>query len=237
MPTKISAIETLVRQNPLIETTAKFWTSAELTSTIIAGIKDLWRDIVDLKQSHFLTIDDQNVTLPANSSTLNGVPQDVHKVYLIEPRDITESSTNVGIIFKPLDYNDTKFQGARSRSAIDPSNDLIYYDITGAGAPVGSPVIRVAPQVNSAMNVTFCYIPILPLMTTDSDIPIPGECDNALMAWCGAFARAKEREDRSPDPAWLAIYATEKQHLLQSLGLRQLQEPTFTDAVFESNWP
>ena len=73
-------------------------------------------------------------------------------------------------------------------------------------------------------------------MTSASNNPIPGESDNAVVAWTVAYARAKEREDRSPDPNWLAVYATEKQHLLQSLGLRQLQEPEFADAMFMSYW-
>ena len=57
-----------------------------------------------------------------------------------------------------------------------------------------------------------------------------------MVAWTVAFARAKEREDLSPDPGWLAIYSTEKQHLLQSLGLRQYHEPSYVNAIFEEYW-
>jgi len=57
-----------------------------------------------------------------------------------------------------------------------------------------------------------------------------------LIAWTVAFARAKESEDRSPDPNWLSVYATEKAHLLGSLGLRQLQEPEFAQAMFSEFW-
>ncbi len=56
------------------------------------------------------------------------------------------------------------------------------------------------------------------------------------MAWTVAFARAKERDDRSPDPNWLAVYATEKSHLLESLGLRQYQEPTYVEAIYNNYW-
>jgi hypothetical protein len=73
-------------------------------------VKDLWRDIVDLKQEHFLTVDNTNVSLAANTSTLTGLPSDVHKVYMIEPRDISQDSNFVGLSFVPLDYNDPKFQ-------------------------------------------------------------------------------------------------------------------------------
>lgn len=234
MPVLISDIEVLARLR-LIETTANFWTSVELTQIIVAGIRDLWRDTVDLKQEHYF-VPKQDVFFDANTDTLSNIPSDVHKVYLIEPLDITSNSTNQGLQFMPLDFNHRLFQLARSRSAIDPKNDTIYYAITGQGGPVVAPTIYAAPSVTSRVSIRFCYIPTLGTMDTNSQVPIPGEADNALVAWTVAFARAKERDDRSPDPAWLSVYATEKQHLLQSLGLRQYQEPSYAGAVFEEYW-
>lgn len=235
MATLISAIETKVRLR-LVESTARFWTSDELVGIIEAGCRDLWRDVVDLKAEHYLVIDDTHVSMAANATELAGVPLDVHKIYLIEPRDLTDNSTNQGVVFKPLEFNHAEFQSARARSATDPSNDVIYYAIVGQGAPVGAPRIMVAPKVSSAMNVTLIYVPTLGPLTKDSPIPIPGEADNAIIAWTVAFAMAKEREDGSPDPNWLSVYATDKQHLLGSLGLRQLQEPTYAEALFQEYW-
>jgi hypothetical protein len=233
--TPLSSIEIQARRH-LIESTANFWSSDELTAIQNAGIRDLWRDIVDLKAEHFLTVDNVNVTLPANSNTLAGIPTDVHKVYLIEPRDLSTTSTNVGLIFRPQDYNHKDFQGARAMGVIDPQSATIMYAITGKGAPVNAMTIYIAPQVSAAVNISFVYVPSLGTLTTGDTNPIPGEADNALIAWTVAFARAKERENRSPDPEWLAVYATEKQHLLQSLGLRQLQEPMVVDAFFQEYW-
>lgn len=231
----ISTIELLARQR-LAEITPRFWASSELLSIISAGTRDLWRDIVDLKQEHYLTVNNTNVTLQPNSDRLSGVPQDVHKVYLIEGRDLTTNSSNQGLVFQPKDYNHNDFQLARSRPVTEPSNDIIYYCVTSQGGPVGAPIIYVAPQVNSAVNISFAYVPTLGTLTPESLVPIPGEADNALVAWTVAFARAKEREDRAPDPSWLSIYATEKQHLLQSLGLRQYHEPLYVDAMFAEYW-
>jgi hypothetical protein len=214
----------------------EFWSDTELFRDAAAGIRDLWRDIVDLKQEHYLTIDSSNVSLPANSSALIGVPTDVHKVYMIEPRTLSTSGANYSLAFVPRDYNSIEFQNARSRAATEATNDTICYAVTQQGAPVGAPVILVAPQVTSAVLLSFCYVPTLGQLTINSVIPIPGEADNAVVAWTVAFARGKEREDRAPDPAWLSIYSTEKNHLLQSLGLRQLQEPTYSEAVFEAYW-
>lgn len=236
MPTTFAQIETLARLR-LVEITPRFWSSAELLEISIAGSRDLWRDVVDLKQEYYLKVDDKNVFLAANSSELSGVPTDVHKIYLIEPRDITETSSTRGIIFKPLDFNHASFQSARARVATTPEHTVIWYAITGQGAPVNAPIIRVAPQVSSLLNVTLSYVPTLGDMNSNSIVPVPGEVDNALVAWTVAFARAKEKEDRSPDANWLSIYATEKAHLLHSLGLRQLQEPTYVEAMFSEYWP
>lgn len=235
MPSTIASIEVLSRQR-LIEQTASFWTSAELVEIISAGVRDLWRDIVDLKQEHYLTINNTDVFYDVSSSQLSGVPTDVHKIYMIEARTLVENSSNIGLQFLPLDYNHRNFQLARSRGPVDPANDTIYYSIMSQGAPVNAPVIKCAPGVTSLVNISFCYVPTIGQLTSTSMVPIPGEADNALVAWTVAFARAKEREDRSPDANWLAVYATEKQHLLQSLGLRQYQEPTYADAMFEEYW-
>lgn len=236
MATSILEVEHLARQH-LIEPTPNFWSSDELRKLILSGSRDLWRAIVDLKAEYYLTRDNTNVSLAADTATITGIPTDVYKVYLIEPRDVSSSSSNKNLYFKPLDYNHAIFQSARTLSAIDPSDAVIYYAITGQGAPTGSgPTIYVAPQVSSAVNLSFVYVPILSIDDSSDNVPIPGEADNALAAWTVAFARAKEREDRSPDPNWLQVYATEKQNLLQSLNTRQLQEPEFVEALFEEWW-
>jgi hypothetical protein len=236
MPTQVSTIETKVRQR-LNEPVANFWSSAEILGILDDGIKDLWRSITDLKQEHYLVVNDTDVTFEANTDRLTGVPTNIHKIYLIEARDLTTNGSNVGLKFDPLDYNHKNFQLARSRGAIDPANDTIYYSISGAGGPVEAPIIRCAPKVTSRVKITFSYIPTLTSIATGTDfIPIPGEADAALIAWTVAFARAKETDGRIPDSGWLAVYATEKQALLQSLGLREYQEPHYVDAVFQEYW-
>lgn len=235
MPTKISVIETLSRQR-LIEPVPNFWSSDEIVQIVIAGVKDLWRDVVDLKQEHYLTVNTTDVTLQPSTGQLQGVPTDVHKVYMIKPVDATANSANVGLVFHPADLNHKDFVQSQTLDAIEPRNSCIYYAITGQGAPVNAPIIYIAPKVTLPVSISFAYVPTLGSMTSDTIVPIPGEADNALVAWTVSYARAKEREDRSPDPNWLGIYSTEKQHLLQSLGLREYQAPKFVDALFAEYW-
>src|SRR5436190_1332192 len=98
MATLIKDLIPVVRDR-LIETQPNFWGDDELVKIMASGIRDLWRNIADLKQEHYLTIDTTNVSMAANSSTLTGVPADVHKVYMIEPKDLTVNGANHGLIF------------------------------------------------------------------------------------------------------------------------------------------
>jgi hypothetical protein len=234
MATAISTILAAARIK-LKEVTASYWTDAELLTDFQRGVNDLWGAIVDLNQEHYLTVDVTNVSMAANSLTLTGVPADCFRVELIEPRDTTAAGASRHVMFFPRDYKSDDARNARQLSAQDPTTGLgIYYSLSQAGSPVGAPTVHVQPMVNTAVLLRFVYTPgpASAALTTANNNPIPGESDNALIAWVVAYARAKEREDRSPDPNWLAVYATEKQNLLVRLTPRQTQEPDVVDDLF-----
>lgn len=225
--------------------TDKFWSDDELLSIAKRGTTDLWAGVIDLDREHFLTVDVTNVTLDANATQLTGVPLDTFRVYLIEPRDTSDVGQHRWINFVPRDYNHPDFISARSYSAsstlasLSTYNGLsIYYMLSGQGAPNGAPIIRTAPMVSAQILLRFAYVPVLGVQTytLQSNNPIPGESDNALIAWIVAYARGKERDDRSPDPAWIAVYATEKQSLLTRMTPRQSQEPEVVDGIFDYYW-
>lgn len=212
-----------------------FWTEQELLDILALGCKDLWRAIVDLHQGHFTTIDETNVSVVANQTTLDGVPADCFRVLMIEVQDFSPANNNSFLEFKPKQYHSKSFQAARSESTVDPTIRIgtIYYDILNAGSPVAAPSIVIAPTISTAMDVRLVYVHSLATLTEASNNPIPGESDNALVAWCVAWARAKEREDRMPDPAWLSVYATDKQSLLTALTPRQEQEEEIVEGLFD----
>lgn len=233
MATLLSAIEASAR-SPLKEASANYWTSAELIDIINQGIKDLWGAVVDLNQEHYLTVDTTNVSLAAEAESLTGVPSDVFRVHLIEPKDTTVAGTAPRVLFVPRDYNSSDFKNARQMSAQDPANGLsVVYTLTQAGAPVAAPTVLTAPKLSTALALRFVYVPTLATVAASGANPIPGESDNALKAWCVAYALAKDREDRSPDPNWLAIYGTEKTNLLVRLTPRQTQEPEIVEGMFD----
>ncbi len=182
-----------------------FWSDAELLDICLDGARDLWRALIDLHEEHFMTLDITNVSMADAAIVLTGVPADVFRVLLIEPRDTTSANVNGEIRFKPAKYNSPEFGRARAR----------------------------ANAIGSALNLRLAYIPTLGTLTATSNNPIPGESDKALKAWIIAHAAAKQREDNSPDPNWLAIYGTEKQSILTALTPRQEQEPRYIRGAFE----
>jgi hypothetical protein len=214
-----------------------FWTDDELVSHLVNGCYDLWGSILDVYGDHYLTVDTTNVSLAANGTQLTGVPTDCYRIVLIEPSDTTSTGNSRGIIFTPRKYNSPDFANARTRSAVSSTAiDQIFYAVTDEGSPIGAPVILTAPKIDSAITLRLAYNQSLgapSTFTTSSTNPIPGFSDQALIDWCVAYARAKERDDRSPDPNWLAGYATEKQHILTRLTPRQVQEPEYVEGLFE----
>jgi hypothetical protein len=214
---------------------APFWTEQELLDILVLGCKDLWRSIIDLHQGHFTTIDETNVSAAANTTTLTGVPTDCFRVLMIEPRSFAASNADRFLYFKPKQSHSITFQTARAQSGFITNNqtNVIYYDILNAGSPVAAPSIVIAPTLSSAVLLRLMYTHTLPTLTESDNNPIPGESDNALISWGVAWARAKEREDRMPDPAWLATYATDKQSLLVALTPRQEQEEEVMEGLFD----
>lgn len=239
MPTPLSTIVASARKH-LNEPVASFWSDAELLDIAIKGITDLWASVVKLNEEHFLTIDDTgNVALAASATQLSGVPTDVFQVHGIEPLDTTDAGSSRNVLFIPRDHSHPDFVAARATSSLDPSvGAVIYWCLIGQGSPINTPIVVTAPKITSAIQLRFTYVPTLGVSSFSlaSNNPIPGESDQALVSWTVAFARVKEREDSSPDPGWLAIYATEKSSLLSRLAPRQTQELPTVQGVFETLW-
>lgn len=233
MATKVSSVIAAARVK-LKETTAKYWTDAELLADFQLGVNDMWGAVIDLNQEHWLTVDEQNVYLDANNDSLRGVPGDCFRVHLIEPRSLSTTGTGQ-VMFWPRQFKSADFRNARAYSAQDPSCGLnVFYTLTQAGSPVVAPTVLTAPRLSASLPLRFVYAPgpQANALTLDSNNPVPGESDNALRAWVIAYALSKVRDDKSPDPNWLAIYATEKQNLLVRMAPRQDQEPEIVEDLF-----
>jgi hypothetical protein len=234
MATTLGTLRTEVRTE-VNEPTASFWADAELLVYLIAGCKDLWRAVKDTLQDHFFTVSTA-VTMEASTATLANVPTDIAEIRLIEPLDLNAYPS---LVFQPRAYNHADFQNARASSAVDArSAGVIYYAITGAGGPVGAPTIYVAPLISAQLALRVMYVPNLGALTADSNNPIPGESDNAVKAWCKAYALGRQNPDGTiqPDAAWMTVYENEKDKILTAVTPRQTQETQVAEALFEGHW-
>lgn len=228
----MATFQTLIdrARKTLVEETASFWTDAELLAHGINGAKDLWKAIIDVYQDHFFEINATSVSIVANQSTLSGVPTDCFRIKAIEPR-VPSSYTN--LFFFPKDWGHADFKSARTMPAQDPTGIVFLYDLVGPGPPIAAPLVWIGPQSTSNVDLTIGYIKsVSDSLTTASANPIPGETDKAIEAYIIAYARAKEREDRSPDPEWLAIYGTEKANVMVAVTPRQEDEPDVVEDLF-----
>lgn len=212
-----------------------FWSDDELFTYAKSGTTDLWKAIIDLHHEHFLTLNSTDVTLQSGVNQLSGVPNDTFRVYLIESTD----PTTTGCMFVPASVNDRRFMAARwqgVQAPVTPTRGIIvYYCLTGVGAPNSAPVIMTAPALSAAISLNFWYVPILGIAQysiATATNPIPGESDQAIINWIIAYMRAKETADRTPDASWLAAYASEKTNLMAALTPRQEQEAEYVESLF-----
>lgn len=235
MATLLSSLITAVRFK-LQEPTARHWSDAELLDDLNRGIADLWRGINELRQKHFCTLA-TGITQAANATTLTGMPADVVRIHSLEPADVSSTGTGRLLRYEYKPYQHPVFQSARSSDSVDPATGgVVYFDLTEAGGPVEAPIVYVAPKLSSAVSLAAMYVPSLAALTASDANPIPCGSDNALIAWTVAFARAKERPDRAPDPVWLQVYATEKKAIIIACDERQDQDQETADALFEPYW-
>ncbi len=236
MATLMSTLVSRARQTLLepAEVTDGFWTDAELLAHGNAAIKNLWQAIIDLYHDHFVTRDVTNMSIAAGGTSITGVPTDLFRVLLIRPRTVGSSSSNQGLIFKPCpSITHPHFVQAQAGRNISPRNSVIYYVVINAGAPVAAPTILLAPGVSSAVLLEVDYIPVLADVLLAGANPIPGESDKAITEYIIAFARAKEKEDRGPDPEHLSVYATEKRAMLIALAPRSEQDVDVVMGMWE----
>jgi hypothetical protein len=237
MATQISSLITRAR-DLLNEPTASFWSDAELLRYLNGGIADLYRRIKDNLQDDFFIEDSTNVSLAAGATQLTGVPANVAHVRGIRPR-VLAAYPNVH--FFPRKWGDADFQQAETQSALDPAlGGTFFYAITGTGGPVGAPVIRVAPTVSSALDLTFAYTPSLTEITNAATVnPIPGESDMALVYWTVAHALARTPTDtvpQAPHPGWMQQYEAQAAKIGVATTPRQDDEPDYVEALFELYW-
>lgn len=231
MPTRMSTIIARAREK-LQEETARFWTDAELLHDGNAGIKDLWRSINMTKQDYWLKVDENSMTLVADTMTVQGVPSDFTTLKGIEPSD-----PDCNLKFEYRDFNHDDFILARASDSLDTDDtDTIFVAVVNRGSPISAPTIYIAPTVSDTLALRVSYIPSQPDVALVDDNPIPGESDKAIECWIIAYAMAKISESKAPNAEWLALYATEKSNIVEFLIPRHKMQPLSVEPFFKREW-
>jgi len=224
----------------VVEATATYWSDLELLALANLGVKDLWRRIVNTHQDYFFQ-SDTGCSLIADTLDLQDVPSNVSIVIGLEP--VTPSSYP-SMNFFPRRFTHPDMIGARSLEAQDAGScNRMFYSVTGPGGPIGSPTIYVAPKVTSTIPIRLTFVPLAPEMVLTApnaqqtlSNPVPGESDNAIVAWTTAYALAKEPGaggERIPDAGWMAIYEAQALGIIVFVTPRQDDEPEVAEGVHE----
>lgn len=196
------------------------WTQDELMDLMNLAFRDLWRDILDLGEDYFQTVDASNVSQASSATTISGVPADVHRILQIEPRDL---SAIAGLKYEPRPFAAPDILVQRALASAAPSAKTHYFVVHGSAAPSAAPTIQVSPKVSSNILLTMVYIATLATKVSTDTNPIPGESDQAVVAFTMAYALCKKSPDRQPDPKWIRTFELEKERLLDSLEDRVRQ--------------
>jgi len=208
-----------------------FYTDAMILAELNDGMWDLQKAINALYQDYYFTTTPSAVSIAANGTTISGWPTDVMVVRGLEPA-VPASYPFLEFVFKP--YTSPEFMAARRLTAQDPTQlSRMLVAITGAAGPVAAGTVYVAPAPTTALSLRLTYIPTIAPKIAANDNPIPGQSDKALIAYATAYVRSRIRDDQSPDPSWLSLYATEKQNLLVALAPRQEQDDQVAEGLFE----
>lgn len=239
MSTTCASLITRVR-DLINESTASFWSDAELLRYMNGAINDLYRRIKDNIQDDFFTLDESNVSAAASTAALTGVPSNVAEIRQLLPRSIVSYPN---LRFWPRKWTDYDFQAARASTALDPiSGGDVFYAIYGTGGPVGAPNIEIAPTLSAAVPLTLAYVPSRTEITSDATVnPIPGESDMALVYYTTAHALGRtphgDNDTMRPDSAYMKLFEQEAVKIVVASTPRQTDEPDVAEAFFEMYWP
>lgn len=225
----LSALRTAVRDN-VDESTASFWSNAQLNRFINRAKDRVWTEVRKLKEDYFLTTRSStdgslvifgdlyaasSFKILGDGTTLTySLPPDFAEMKLIEV--ITSGQEHVA--FQHCDMASPAFRTARSlTTSLAP--DVILFDI------VGERTLTLANRSDTALDLRINYIPIVPDMADDTDLL---EMPHALYMSVEEFATAAAlKMDRDPNSA--AWEATGNASVARALGAaaRQTQDPEF----------
>lgn len=193
----LSDMRTAIRDN-LDESTASFWTNAQLLRFINRAKDRVWTEVRKLKDDYFLvqraSTDGSVTILGATYATSSfaivagtrnyTLPPDFSEMKLIEVT--TANYETVRFLYRDLAHPEMR----AAREITDQQTpDVFYFDI------IGERTLAIAPLSNTALDLRLSYIPIIGDLSLDADeLEMPYPLWMAVEAFATSSALKMDRD-------------------------------------------
>lgn len=226
----LSDLRTATRDR-LDESTATFWTNAQLNRYINRAKDRVWSRIRSLNEDYFMvrrTSLDGSVTILGETYATTSFQIVATTVLYTLPPDFSEMKL---IVVTTDGYEDVRFEykdltHPEMRAALEITDDqtpaTFFFDI------VGERTMRIAPPSNTTLDIEINYVQALGEMTTDADtMTMPHPLYLAVESYAVALAL---EQDRNPDSKLVA--ADGDKIIAEVIGAthRQTQNPEHATA-------
>lgn len=221
MAATLTTVTTNVK-NHLDEPTSSYWSASEVTNAIVNKQLDLWRRIVAIKKSFFLTTTPSTLNLAASTNTYS-LPSDFYRVHHLK----MSQSGFENVRFRWFDSSTDYFiDGMRTDIVINIPDEFLY-DI------IGNQTIIVSPTPQQAFTVNLWYIQLPTAVVNGSDTF--GVLDPFVdFIEYAATAELLKKGPVGDGSYWEMKAAEAWQNIILDLGTsRSDQGPDFVQGMFE----
>lgn len=168
----------LVREN-LDETTAGYWTDAEIQRKIVRRFRKLWNKIIALREDWYKSSTPATVTLV--SDTLKyALAADFFRVATI--RTTTSGKESVQWVF--MSCKDPRFIEGQRADVTYTDPGVIYYDIEGLAGASANIVVSPRPRATLVGSMEYYTLPTDPTSTFALPDALLGYIENGTTADC-----------------------------------------------------
>lgn len=195
----LSDMRTGVRDR-LDESTASFWSNAQLNRYITRAKDRVWNRVIALNEDYFTITRDSdggNITVLGETYASSSfqivsatrdytLPPDFREMKMIEV--LTDGYEDVRFLYRDLAHPDMR---AMLEITDDQTPSTFYFDI------VGERTLRIAPMSSTTLDLRLTYVRFFTDLTTDTQtLEMPHPLYLAVEEYATFFAL---RQDRSPD--------------------------------------
>lgn len=165
MPDTLTTMTTLIRDN-LDESTAGYWTDAEIQRKIVRRFREVWSRIIGIRDDWFKSSTAATITLAADTLKY-ALASDFFRVCTIR----TTTSGSEGVQWIWMSAKDPRFVDGQRADVTYTDPSVYYYDIEGLTGTSASIVVSPRPRAALVASMEYYTLPTDP--TTTFVLPDP----------------------------------------------------------------